>query len=76
MKKKVKYYLRKFRLEAKMSKAELAKELKIDRSFYILLETNRRQGTIDIWKRIQKVLKIHDADMWKVMTVTKTIEEV
>ena len=76
MKKTVKYYLRKFRLEAKMSKAELAKELKIDRSFYILLETNRRQGTIDVWKKIQKVLKIHDADMWKVMTVTKTIEEV
>lgn len=75
MKKTVKYYLRKFRLKANLSKADMAKELKVNRSFYILLETNRRQGTIVVWKKIQKVLKIDDADMWKVMTVTRTIEE-
>ena len=68
---KERYYLRKFRQEAKLTQGEIAKLLNINRTYYVIIETARAMPTVDLWLKIQKVLKIDNADMWKVITQTR-----
>lgn len=65
---KRRYYLVKFRQASGLSQKETAKLLSLDRSYYVSIETARRQTTIEVWLSIQKLFKIDDADMWKVIT--------
>ena len=41
---------------------------------YLLLETCRREASIAVWKKIQKVLDIKDSKMWEVITTYKYVE--
>ena len=69
MKKRI--YLVRFRHEAKLSQLEVAKKLGIDRTYYVIIETAKAMPTIELWLKIQKLLSIHDSDMWKVITCIK-----
>ena len=59
--------LRKFRQEANLTQTEISKLLNINRTYYVIIETARAMPTIELWLKIQKVLKIDDGDMWKVI---------
>ena len=41
---------------------------------YLLVETCRREASVSVWKRIQKVLEIKDSKMWEVITTYKYVE--
>lgn len=69
MKKRI--YLVKFRKEAKLNQAEAAKKLGIFRTYYVSIETANAMPTIELWLKIQKLLSIHDSDMWKVINCVK-----
>lgn len=69
MKKRV--YLVRFRQEAKLSQTEAAKKLGINRPYYVIIETAKAMPTVELWLKIQKLLSIHDSDMWKVITCIK-----
>lgn len=69
---KRRYYLVKFRQASGLSQRETAKLLSLDRSYYVSIETARRQTTIEVWLSIQKLFKIDDADMWKVITKVRS----
>lgn len=69
---KRRYYLVKFRKASGLSQIETAKLLSLDRSYYVSIETARRQTTIEVWLSIQKLFKIDDADMWKVITKVRS----
>lgn len=74
MEKIVRVYLLKARKNAKLSQKDAADKLGIDRSYYVNIENNRRDGTIDLWKKVQKLFNFHDDDMWKVINRTKSLE--
>ena len=35
---------------------------------YAFLENNKRNGSITMWSKVQKVLDIPDSEMWRVIT--------
>lgn len=65
------YYLVKFRQDAKLTQIEAAQKLKLTRSYYVSIETAQCMPSFEVWLKIQKLLKIDDNDMWKVITRTK-----
>lgn len=68
MKVSKRYYLVKFREQSKLNQTQIAEKLHINRPYYVSIETNRCMPSFEIWLAIQKLLKIDDADMWKVIT--------
>ena len=71
---KERYYLRRARQEAKLTQGEISKLLNINRTYYVIIETANAMPTVELWLKIQKVLKIDDRDMWKVITKVKNRE--
>lgn len=52
---------------------DLAKVLKVDNSYIFLLEHNKKNASISMWKKIQEALALKDKDMWAIITTTKRI---
>ena len=46
------------RKEEKLKQREVAEAVGIDRGYYSNIETGKRNGSVDIWLRIGKFLKI------------------
>lgn len=63
------------RKKQKLTTKELAEKIKVDNSCIYLLEHNQRDGTISLWKRIQKALSLKDKDVWVIIKTTKRIKQ-
>lgn len=56
------------RLKRGMTKQALADALGVSMQFVYLLETNRKDGTLKTWRKIQEIFNISDSDLWSYMT--------
>ena len=72
---KVRILLREAREKKGLNYSQMAKALKLSaHTPYLLIETCKREGTLETWKRIQKVLEIKDSKMWETITTFKYVE--
>ena len=71
---KIRYLLKETRIKKGFSKAGLARAAGLTHVAIIHLETCENEGNIGTWKKIQKALKVKDADMWALINETKYIE--
>lgn len=72
---KIRYLLIEARNKRGFTKAGLAKAAGLSSHVAIInLENCVNAGDISTWKKIQKALKIKDADMWPIINETKHIE--
>lgn len=56
------------RLKRGMTKQALADALGVTMQYVYCLETNKKDGTLKMWKKIQKIFNIADTDLWSYMT--------
>lgn len=56
------------RLKRGMTKQALADALGVSMQYVYLLETNRKDGTLKMWRKIQELFNISDSDLWSYMT--------
>lgn len=50
---------------------DMAVRLGMTESGYRAIETGRRDGTIETWRKIQKILQIPNEEVWEMMKGTK-----
>lgn len=55
------------RLKRGMTKQALADALGVSMQYVYLLETNRKDGTLKMWRKIQELFNISDGDLWLFM---------
>lgn len=48
-----------------LSQKDMAEIIGISTSTYSLIESGKRHGSYKIWRTIQDVFKLSDADVWK-----------
>lgn len=56
-----------YRESLELSQKELAKKLDISQGMYSLIETQQAEGTIEFWKKFQKLFNIPDKQMWAII---------
>lgn len=71
---KIRYLLKEAREKRGFSKSGLARAIGSTHVAIVLLESCENEGNITTWKKIQKALKIKDAEMWPLINETKYIE--
>lgn len=71
---KIRYLFKETREKKGFSKAGLARAAGLTHVAIVLLESCENEGNIGTWKKIQKALKVKDADMWALINETKYIE--
>ncbi len=59
--------MRILRIKAKMTQADVAEEIGISLSAYNSIENGKRIGTLETWKKIQKLFDLGDDEMWSLM---------
>lgn len=59
--------------EKKETITSLSFKLGIDRSMLDCLINCKRDGSIEIWKKIQETLHLKDSEVWSIITTTKRI---
>lgn len=55
------------RIKRGLTKREVAEQLGVSQQFVYLLETEKKDGTLKTWKKIQDIYNIPDNEMWSVM---------
>ena len=59
--------MRILRIKHKMTQADVAEKIGICLSAYNKIENGKRVGTLETWKKIQKLFDLGDEEMWSLM---------
>ena len=72
---KIRILLKEAREKKGYNYSQMGKLLKLSsHTPYLLIETCKREASIQMWKKIQKILEIKDSNMWIVITTYKYVE--
>lgn len=55
------------RINHRMTQSDVAEKIGISLSLYNLIENGKRVGSIETWKKIQKLFSLSDKEMWSIM---------
>ena len=55
------------RINHHMTQLDVAEKIGISLSLYNLIENGKRVGSIETWKKIQKLFSLSDKEMWSLM---------
>lgn len=55
------------RINNHMTQSDVAEKIGISLSLYNLIENGKRVGSIETWKKIQKLFSLSDKEMWSIM---------
>lgn len=55
------------RITHNMTQSDVAEKIGISLSLYNLIENGKRVGSIETWKKIQKLFSLSDKEMWSLM---------
>lgn len=55
------------RINNHMTQSDVAEKIGISLSLYNLIENGKRVGSIETWKKIQKLFSLSDKEMWSLM---------
>ena len=55
------------RINRHMTQSDVAEKIGISLSLYNLIENGKRVGSIETWKKIQKLFSLSDKEMWSIM---------
>ena len=55
------------RINHRMTQSDVAEKIGISLSLYNLIENSKRVGSIETWKKIQKLFSLSDKEMWSLM---------
>ena len=55
------------RITHNMTQSDAAEKIGISLSLYNLIENGKRVGSIETWKKIQKLFSLSDKEMWSLM---------
>ena len=55
------------RINRHMTQSDVAEKIGISLSLYNLIENGKRVGSIETWKKIQKLFSLSDKEMWSLM---------
>ncbi|MBR2909298.1 MAG: helix-turn-helix transcriptional regulator [Clostridia bacterium] len=55
------------RLQRGLTTKQVAEQLGVSMQFVYLLETEKKDGTLKTWKKIQDIYNIPDNEMWSLM---------
>lgn len=55
------------RINNHMTQSDVAEKIGISLSLYNLIENGKRVGSIETWKKIQKLFTLSDKEMWSLM---------
>lgn len=55
------------RITHNMTQSDVAEKIGISLSLYNLIENGKRVGSIETWKKIQKLFTLSDKEMWSLM---------
>ena len=55
------------RITHNMTQSDVAEKIGISLSLYNLIENGKRVGSIETWKKIQKLFCLSDKEMWSLM---------
>ena len=55
------------RITHNMTQSDVAEKIGISLSLYNLIENSKRVGSIETWKKIQKLFSLSDKEMWSLM---------
>ena len=55
------------RITHNMTQSDVAEKIGISLSLYNLIENGKRVGSIETWKKIQKLFSLSDKEMWSFM---------
>ena len=55
------------RINHHMTQSDVAEKISISLSLYNLIENGKRVGSIETWKKIQKLFSLSDKEMWSLM---------
>lgn len=55
------------RITHNMTQSDVAEKIGISLSLYNLIENGKRVGSIETWKKIQKLFSLSDKEMWSIM---------
>ena len=67
--------LKKLRNNNGLSIRKTAEILGIDFVAYMRIEKGISNGSFETWKKIQKLFKIKDNDMWSLINVSRTVKD-
>ena len=73
MKGKVRYLLVEARKKKGIGVIEMAQKLNVHRTHVWKLEGCATDGSINEWRKIQKILSIKDKDMWAIINSKKVV---
>lgn len=55
------------RINNHMTQSDVAEKIGVSLSLYNLIENGKRVGSIETWKKIQKLFSLSDKEMWSLM---------
>lgn len=59
--------LKVLRVKHKMTQAQFAEKIGVSRGMYALIEQGNRNGTQEVWQRLQTAFNVPDGEIWRLM---------